>query len=60
MKSNILSLDQLLEKDNDIPMKELDLSIRDNNNTLIAHVPMSNNRMFELSLHVDDSSCMMV
>nr|XP_010909942.1 uncharacterized protein LOC105035927 [Elaeis guineensis] len=57
MKSNILSLGQLLKKGYDIHVKELCLSIRENNNTLIAHISMSKNRMFELSLHVDDSTC---
>ncbi|KAK6144512.1 hypothetical protein DH2020_021332 [Rehmannia glutinosa] len=50
MKSNILSLGQLLEKCYDIHMKDRSLSIRDDRNNLITKVPMSRNRMFLLNI----------
>ena len=50
MKSNILSLRQLLEKGYDIHLRDNNLSIRDNVSKLIAKVPMSRNRMFVLNI----------
>ncbi|XP_059627420.1 uncharacterized protein LOC132270246 [Cornus florida] len=43
MKNNILSLEQLLEKDYNISMKDCSLSIRDPLGNLIAKVPMTKN-----------------
>ncbi|XP_047155511.1 uncharacterized protein LOC124826663 [Vigna umbellata] len=50
MKSNILSLGQLLEKGYDIQLKNNNLSIRDNTSRFIAKVPMARNRMFVLNI----------
>ena len=50
MKSNILSLGQLLEKGYDIHLRDNNLFIRDNASKLIAKVPMSRNRMFILNI----------
>ncbi|KAK6119781.1 hypothetical protein DH2020_046472 [Rehmannia glutinosa] len=51
MKSNILSLGQLLEKGY-IHMKDRSLSIRDDRNNLITKVSMSRNRMFLLNIRM--------
>ena len=58
MKSNILSLGQLLEKGYDIRLKDNNLSIRDTSNKLIAKVPMSRNRMFVLNIQSDMAKCL--
>ncbi|PON51061.1 hypothetical protein PanWU01x14_219190 [Parasponia andersonii] len=50
IKSNILSLGQLLEKGYDIHMKENSLSLKDNRNKLITKAPMTRNRMFLLRI----------
>ena len=58
LKNNILSLGQLLEKGYDVEMKDMTLSIRDKNKTLISHVKMARNRMFPLHLSIfDQSNC---
>ena len=53
MKSNILSLGQLLEKGYDIHMKDYNLSIKNDKNNFIAKVPMSKNRMFLINIQND-------
>ena len=58
MKSNILSLGQLLEKGYDIKLKDNNLSIKDNANNLIAKVPMTKNRMFILNIQNDVAKCL--
>ena len=58
MKSNILSLGQLLEKGYYILLKDNNLSIRDSRSNLIAKVPMSRNRMFMLNIQNDLSKCL--
>ena len=58
MKSNILSLGQLLEKGYDIPLKDNNLSIRDSGSNLIAKVPMSRNRMFMVNIQNDLEKCL--
>ncbi|CAJ2633694.1 unnamed protein product [Trifolium pratense] len=58
MKSNILSLGQLLEKGYDIQLKNNNLSIRDHSNKFIAKVPMSRNRMFVLNIQNDVAQCL--
>ncbi|XP_058192064.1 uncharacterized protein LOC131309447 [Rhododendron vialii] len=57
MKTNILSLGQLLEKGYDICMKNLYLTIKDACGNLIAHVKMSKNRMFSLNIQHDAMKC---
>ena len=57
MKSNILSLGQLLEKGYDIQLKGNNLSIRDNANNLIAKVPMTKNRTFTLNIQNVVAKC---
>ena len=58
MKSNILSLGQLLEKDYDIHMKDNNLSIRDNMGNLITKVPMLKNKMFPLNIPTNLAKCL--
>ncbi|CAJ2640870.1 unnamed protein product [Trifolium pratense] len=58
MKSNILSLGQLLEKGYDIQLKNNNLSIRDHSNKFIAKVSMSRNRMFVLNIQNDVAQCL--
>ena len=58
MKSNILSLGQLLEKGYDIHLKDNKLSIRDSGSNLIAKVPMSRNRMFMLNIQNNLAKCL--
>ncbi|XP_061336666.1 uncharacterized protein LOC133283767 [Gastrolobium bilobum] len=53
MKNNILSLGQLLQKGFDVHLRNNTLSLRDNQNNLIAKVPMSRNRMFLLNIQQD-------
>jgi hypothetical protein len=57
MKSNILSLGQLLETDYEVYMKNRSLLLRDDKKNLIAKVSMSSNRMFLLNIQTDVSKC---
>ncbi|XP_022889291.1 uncharacterized protein LOC111404759 [Olea europaea var. sylvestris] len=50
LKSNILSLGQLLENGYDIHLKNRCLTLRDVSHKLIAKVPMEKNRMFLLNV----------
>ena len=58
MKTNILSLEQLLEKDYDIQLKDRSCLIRDHQNNMIANVPMTRNRMFLLNIQTDVIRCL--
>lgn len=58
MKSNILSLGQLLEKGFDISMKDSYLTINDARGNLVAHVKMSKNRLFALNMKHDMMKCL--
>ncbi|GKV11977.1 hypothetical protein SLEP1_g23184 [Rubroshorea leprosula] len=53
LKSNILSLGQLLEMGYDIHLKNGYLTLRDGSHNLVAKVPTEKNRMFLLNVHVD-------
>ena len=57
MKSNILSIGQLLEKGYTIHMKDRILSLLDTRGRHIAHVEMSKNRMFPLHLKTELQKC---
>ena len=57
MKTNILSLGQLLEKVYDIHMRNQSLSKRDQHANLIANVLMTSNRMFLLNIK---NNCTMI
>jgi hypothetical protein len=58
MKSNILSLGQLLERGYTIFMKDRSLYLCDKNNRLIAQVEMTTNRMFKLNLVNIEATCL--
>ena len=58
MKTNILSLRQLLEKDYNIQLKDRSCLIRDLQNNVIANVPMTRNRMFLLNIQHDVIRCL--
>lgn len=60
MKSNILSLGQLLKKGYDICLKDNNLSIRDSASNLIVKVSMSGNRMFVLNIQNNVLRCVAV
>ncbi|KAJ4813156.1 polyprotein [Rhynchospora pubera] len=58
MKSNILSLGQLLELGYTVVMKDKTLYLRDKNDRLIAQVEMTKNRMFKLNLMNVQAKCL--
>ena len=58
MKTNILRLGQLLEKDYDIQLKDRSCLIRDHQNNVIANVPKTRNRMFLLNIQHDVIRCL--
>jgi transposase InsO family protein len=57
MKSNILSIGQLLEKGYTIHMENYSLILRDARGGIMAHVPMTNHRMFPLHLNIKSKKC---
>ncbi|KAM1315693.1 hypothetical protein ACFX2F_019427 [Malus domestica] len=57
MKSNILSIGQLLQKGYIIHMEDMFLTLRNARRKLIARVQMSKNRMFPLKLNIKIGSC---
>jgi hypothetical protein len=58
MKSNILTLGQLLERGYTIFIKDRVLYLRDQSNWLIAQVEMTKNRMFKLNLMNIEVTCL--
>jgi hypothetical protein len=58
IKSNILSLSQLLERGYTIFMKERTLYLRDQDNRLLAQVEITKNRMFKLNLVNVQARCL--
>nr|GEZ00134.1 retrovirus-related Pol polyprotein from transposon TNT 1-94 [Tanacetum cinerariifolium] len=58
LKSDILSVVQLLEKNYDIHFKDRSATIRNQEGKLIAKVPMSKNRMFILNIQHDEAKCL--
>ena len=60
MKNNILSLGQLLEKRYSILMEGKVMILKDKNGRTIAHIEMSQNRMFKLNLKNIQETCMQV
>ena len=58
MKSNILSLGQLLEKGYNMQFIDCSLSIRDEQNRLIAKLPMTKKRMFLLNIQSEAAKCL--
>lgn len=60
LKSNILSLGQLMEKGYEILMKDRSLWLRDRSANLIAKVMMSKNRMFSLLIQTEEPRCLQI
>ena len=60
MKSNILSLGQLLEKGYDFHTKNYILFLRDDKGRLIAKAKMSKNRMFPMNIQNDVAKCLKI
>ena len=58
MKTNILIMGQLLEKNYDIQLKDRSCLIRDHKNNVMANVPMTRNRMFLLNIQHDVIRCL--
>ena len=58
MKSNILSLGQLLEKGYDISLRNKHLTVTDARGKMIIRVEMARNRMFPLTIHHDTPRCL--
>lgn len=60
MKNNILSLGQLLEKGCSVFMEGKVMILKDKNGRTIAHIEMSQNRMFKLNLRNIQETCLQV
>ncbi|GKC64809.1 retrovirus-related pol polyprotein from transposon TNT 1-94 [Tanacetum coccineum] len=58
LKSNILSVGQILEKNYDIHFKDRSATIRNQEGKLIVKVPMTKNRMFILNIQHDEAKCL--
>ncbi|XP_027775062.1 uncharacterized protein LOC114078396 [Solanum pennellii] len=58
LKSNSLSLGQLIEKGYNIHMKNIHLWLRDSSNNLTAKVHVAKNRLFPLNLQRIDAKCL--
>ncbi|GMJ05590.1 hypothetical protein HRI_004228200 [Hibiscus trionum] len=58
MKSNIISLGQLLEKGYEVQMKNRSLSIKNRNGELVAQVNMTRNRLFTIDIESGEVKCM--
>ncbi|XP_078178580.1 uncharacterized protein LOC144572778 [Carex rostrata] len=60
LKSNILSIGQLLEKGHSVFIKDRMLHLKDKKDRLLAHVEMAKNRMFKLNLRNVREKCLQV
>ena len=60
MKSNIISMGQLLEKGYSVFMEDRMLHLKDKRGRLIAHVEMAKNQMFKLNLKNVREKCLRV
>jgi hypothetical protein len=58
VKSNILSLGQLLEKEFEIKIRDRTLTLLDTKGNMIAKVAMTKSRMFLLNIEMDAPKCM--
>ena len=58
LKSNILSMGQLMEKGYSVLMKDLVLYLKDKSNILIARVDMKKNKMYKLDLKIVQERCL--
>ncbi|KAJ3692026.1 hypothetical protein LUZ60_012376 [Juncus effusus] len=60
LKSNILSMGQLMEKGYSVFMKNRVLQLKDNQGRLVARVEMAKNRMYKLNLRNVQEKCLQV
>jgi hypothetical protein len=60
IKSNILSMRQLMEKGYSIFMKDRMMHLKDERNHLIAHIEMIKNRMYKLTLRNIQEKCLKI
>ncbi|KAL4362751.1 hypothetical protein GQ457_04G006200 [Hibiscus cannabinus] len=58
MKSNIISLGQLLEKGYEVQMKNQSLSLKNKNGELVVQVDMTQNRLFTIDIESGEVKCM--
>nr|KYP39766.1 Retrovirus-related Pol polyprotein from transposon TNT 1-94 [Cajanus cajan] len=58
LKSNILSMGQMMEKGNSVLMKDRVLYLKDKHDRLIARVEMKKNRMYKLELNILQNKCL--
>nr|KYP48865.1 Retrovirus-related Pol polyprotein from transposon TNT 1-94 [Cajanus cajan] len=58
LKSNILSMGQMMEKGNSVLMKDRVLYLKDKHDRLIAGVEMKKNRMYKLELNIIQNKCL--
>ncbi|KAL4296943.1 hypothetical protein GQ457_12G005360 [Hibiscus cannabinus] len=58
MKSNIISLGQLLEKGYEVQMKNRSLSLKNKNGELVVQVDMTRNRLFTIDIEFGEVKCM--
>ncbi|KAL4284866.1 hypothetical protein GQ457_16G010810 [Hibiscus cannabinus] len=58
MKSNIISLGQLLEKGYEVQMKNRSLSLKNKNGELVVQVDMTRNRLFTMDIESGEVKCM--
>ena len=57
LKSNILSIGQLLEKGHTIQMEDSTLTLKDKNKKVIAKVHMSKNQIFSINIKTEIKRC---
>ncbi len=60
LKSNILSMGQLMEKGYSVLMKDRMLQLKDKQGQSVAHVEMGKNRMYKLNLQKMQEKCLSV
>lgn len=58
LKSNLISLGQLLEKGYEVHMKDRSLAIRNKSGELVVRVDMTRNRLFTLDIESGEVKCM--
>ncbi|KAL4378842.1 hypothetical protein GQ457_02G039300 [Hibiscus cannabinus] len=58
MKSNIISLGQLLEKGYEVQMKNRSLSLKNKNGELVVQADMTRNRLFTIDIESGEVKCM--
>ena len=58
MKSNLLSLGQLLEKGYTMEMKDNMLKVFDKDKKSVLKAPLSANRTFRIEIQISDQKCM--